>query len=187
MHTHHWPHRVLQSTVSERHEGGCLEFKVLILWRKRPKRWVNGERKAKIRLGNGKSWELARSHTWSTSWLVSVLLTFAPVLLPSCCWSFSFFSAHYSTSVCPLSHCFPHKRIPWIHWALSVHWLHVSRSGIPLKFTRTRSFTRQQPISRHPDQTIRWAHHASIPPWVIVGVLPTWPAMTCSVSEGQSF
>lgn len=113
----------------------------------------------------------------------------SPSLLLLIIFLFYFFfpSAHYSASVCPLSHCFPHKRIPWIHWALSVHWLHVSRSGIPLKFTRTRSFTRQQPISRHPDQTIRWAHHASIPPWVIVGVLPTWPAMTCSVSEGQSF
>lgn len=60
-------------------------------------------------------------------------------------------------------------------------------SGVPLKFTVTRSFTRQQPISRHPDQTIRWARRTSIPPWVIVGVLPTRPPMTCSVSQGQSF
>lgn len=60
-------------------------------------------------------------------------------------------------------------------------------SGTPLKLAVTRSFTRQQPISRHPDQTTRWARRTSIPPWVIVGILPTRPPMTRSVSEGQSF
>lgn len=60
-------------------------------------------------------------------------------------------------------------------------------SGVLLKFTVTCSFTRRQPISRHPDQTIRWARRTSIPPWVIVGALPTRPPVTRSVSEGQSF
>lgn len=60
-------------------------------------------------------------------------------------------------------------------------------SGVLLKFTVTCSFTRRQPISRHPDQTIRWARCTSIPPWVIVGVLPTRPPVTRAVSEGQSF
>lgn len=45
-------------------------------------------------------------------------------------------------------------------------------SRVLLKFTVTCSFTRRQPISRHPDQTIRQARRTSIPPWVIVGVLP---------------
>lgn len=148
---------------------------------------MNGEQEAKERGGNRKSGEnLARSHTRSAGWLQSVLSTLPPVLLPSRRSSFPFFLR-------TLQHAGPLLIAPLIKEYLEFIGLYLftecacQESGVPLKFTVTRSFTRQQPISRHPDQTIRWARRTSIPPWVIVGVLPTRPPMTCSVSRGQSF
>lgn len=143
-------------------------------------------KKAKERGGHSRSREnLARSHSgqqvdWSPSFQLSLQSSF-----------------HFAIHHFPFpTHITAHGQFliaPLIKEYLEFIGLYLftecarQESGVLLKFTVTCSFTRRQPISRHPDQTIRWARRTSIPPWVIVGVLPTRPPVTRAVSEGQSF